>query len=59
MRYHLYAGADVDKGMPSLGTETGTQEHMQDFMARSKEAYNRVVAELGDAYTVEYFPETF
>ena len=23
MRYHLYAGADVDKGMPSLGTETG------------------------------------
>ena len=36
-----------------------TQEHMQDFVARSKEAYSRVVAELGDAYTVEYFPETF
>ena len=36
-----------------------TQEHMQDFMARSKAAYNRVVAELGDAYTVEYLPETF
>ena len=36
-----------------------TQEHMQDFVARSKEAYNRVVAELGDAYIVKYRPESF
>lgn len=36
-----------------------TEKHKRDFAARSKAIYDRLVAELGDDYILEYLPESF